>query len=135
MHVTNLRLDREVFLPLPAVSKVGVRLAPGASMHLPESQRRHPSVLSALGDGHISVSGMLHVDKVPPKEGKIYRVVLDNVVGKVTVAHDIGAYPLIQLVDDLGTVLTSPSIKHSDLTAFVVDLGSDAFSGTLVYFG
>ncbi len=52
----------------------------------------------------------------------------------VTVTHNLGRYPLVQVLDTSGYWIIPNNIQHTDLNTFVVTFAS-ATSGTIVYIG
>lgn len=52
----------------------------------------------------------------------------------VTVTHNLGHYPIIQVIDNGGNLTEPNSLNHTSVNAFVVTF-SPALSGTVLYVG
>ena len=52
----------------------------------------------------------------------------------VTVTHNLGLYPLVQVLDNSGNVIIPDTINHGSTNAFTVSF-TPALTGTIVYMG
>ena len=52
----------------------------------------------------------------------------------VTVTHNLGHYPIVQVLDNSSNVIQPDTINHGSVNAFTITL-SPALSGTILYMG